>query len=126
MAFTPSLWTTSRTLYHLEALARNYESVRDRFVDFGLATLFMKQVIPRVWSASARIPDNPEARSKPAFRFMRHLDALSFAWEVAIEVHRVMAWFCSRVTEKLGLPNKGLQPTPDSGSDAGADAIRRA
>jgi hypothetical protein len=59
-------------------------------VDFGLATMFMKQVIPRVWSASARIPDNPEARSKPAFRFTRHLDALSFAWEVAIEVHRVM------------------------------------
>ena len=59
-------------------------------VDFGLASSFMKQVLPGVWSASARIPDNPQARSKSAFRFTRKLDALSFAWEVAVEVHRVI------------------------------------
>jgi len=59
-------------------------------VDFGLATVSMKEVLPGIWSASARIPDNPEARSKKAFRFQGRLDALSFAWQVAVEVHRVI------------------------------------
>lgn len=59
-------------------------------VNFGLATVSMREVLPGVWSASARIPDNPEARSKTAFRFQCRLDALSFAWQVAVEVHRVI------------------------------------
>ena len=59
-------------------------------VDFGLATVSMKEVLPGVWSASARIPDNPEARSKSAFKFQGRLDALSFAWQVSVEVHRVI------------------------------------
>jgi len=59
-------------------------------IDFGLTTMFMKEALPGVWAASARIPDNPDARSKSAFRFAGRLDALSFGWEVANEVHRVM------------------------------------
>ena len=52
-------------------------------LDFGLTTISVHDEGHGVWSASARIPDNPEARSKKNFKFQRGRDALTYGWQVA-------------------------------------------
>ena len=59
-------------------------------IDFGISSIFMEENLPGVWGAMARIPDNPEARSKHQFRFANGLDALTFGWMAACEVSRVL------------------------------------
>lgn len=59
-------------------------------IDFGISSIFMEEKLPGVWGAMARIPDNPEARSKHDFRFVNGLDALTFGWMAACEVSRVL------------------------------------
>lgn len=58
-------------------------------LDFGMASIDMQETLPGVWSAWARIPDNPEARSKAGFTFAKNLDALTFGWIIAVELSRV-------------------------------------
>jgi hypothetical protein len=52
----------------------------------GLGTVMMKRLGDGVWRAWARIPDNPQARSKKKFTYTLGLDALTYGWEVANEV----------------------------------------
>jgi hypothetical protein len=59
-------------------------------VDFALAAIFMQEEFSGVWSALARIPENPNAKSKRDFIFTQGLDALSFASVAACEVLGVM------------------------------------
>lgn len=59
-------------------------------VDFGLSSVTLQQEFPAVWTALVRIPDNPGAKSKTMFTFDKGLDALSFGWQVANEVRRVL------------------------------------
>ena len=40
-------------------------------VDFGLATVSLQQEFPGIWTAWARIPDNPGTRSKTNFTFKK-------------------------------------------------------
>jgi hypothetical protein len=59
-------------------------------LDFGMASIAMEELFPGVWSALARIPDNPKARSKSQFTFKKGVDALSFGWRAASEARRVL------------------------------------
>ncbi len=54
--------------------------------DFGIAMVTMQRLPGGVWSASARIPDNPETKSKDKFSYASGYDALTYAWGVTIEV----------------------------------------
>lgn len=67
-------------------------------VDFGVASLSMQQPVPGVWSALARIPDNPRARSKSQFVYCEGLDALSFGWRAATEASRVLGMVSAAVS----------------------------
>jgi hypothetical protein len=58
-------------------------------IDMGNSPLHMKEILPGFWSASARIPDNPEVQSRREFTYAEGLDALTFGWEVANEVYRI-------------------------------------
>lgn len=68
-------------------------------IDFGISSIFMEEKLPGVWGAMARIPDNPEARSKHDFRFVNGLDALTFGWMAACEVSRVL-WSVAATVER--------------------------
>jgi hypothetical protein len=59
-------------------------------VDFGISTIDMQETLPGVWAAQAKIPDNPEARSKANFTFRKELDALTFGWTITVELLRVL------------------------------------
>lgn len=59
-------------------------------VDFGLSTILLYQDFPGVWTAVARIPDNPDSRSKNKFTFNKGLDALKLGWYIANEALRVL------------------------------------
>lgn len=54
--------------------------------DIGMGTVTMKQVADGVWRAWARIPDNPEVKSRKKFTYASGLDALTYGWEVVDEV----------------------------------------
>jgi hypothetical protein len=46
----------------------------------------MALVADKIWSAHLFIPDNPEARSHRDFVFTKGIDALTYGWEVTVEV----------------------------------------
>lgn len=52
----------------------------------GVAMVTMQRLPGGVWSAWARIPDNPETKSKVKFSYASRYDALTYAWEVTNEV----------------------------------------
>ena len=54
--------------------------------DMGLGTVMMQRLQPNVWRASARIPDNPEAKSKKRFTYVSGFDALTYGWSVVNEI----------------------------------------
>jgi hypothetical protein len=60
-------------------------------LDFGQSSVHMTEILSAVWTVSALIPDNPEARSSRKFTFAGNLDALEYGWPIAIEVLRIMA-----------------------------------
>lgn len=55
-------------------------------VGLGQTVMWMTRMGGGVWSTSARIPDNPSARSQSGFTYGRQLDALRFGWDCAQEV----------------------------------------
>jgi hypothetical protein len=71
---------------------KDYRDCTQHFasVDIGLGsgTVMMKRLADPVWKAWARIPDNPEVRSRKKFTYALGLDALTYSWEVANEVVR--------------------------------------
>jgi hypothetical protein len=81
-------------------------------LDFGLASIDMQEHLPGVWAAWARVPDNPEARSKSRFRFTKDLDALTLGWNIAAEVSTVLR-IVSAAVERQQVPKgvtKGVSP----------------
>ena len=60
-------------------------------VDFGLADACMEKLAGAFWSVRIRIPDNPEVRSKGAFKYAQGRDALSYCRGMAEELVAVMA-----------------------------------
>lgn len=57
----------------------------------------MQEHFSGVWGAMARIPDNPEVRSKQRFSFKEDLDALTFGWQAACAVLRVLRLVANEV-----------------------------
>lgn len=55
-------------------------------VTFGYETAVTRPLKNGLWSVQIRIPDNPSSKSKPQFRFLLGLDALTYAWEVTNEL----------------------------------------
>lgn len=50
---------------------------------------FMERLNNGLWTAWARIPDNPQAKSAKNFRYNGGLDALTYGWTIADEVIKV-------------------------------------
>ena len=69
-------------------------------LDFGLASIDMQEDFAGVWIAWARIPDNPDARSKAGFKFSKGLDALTFGWQIAAEVSRILRVVSAAVEQR--------------------------
>lgn len=59
-------------------------------IDFGIAYANMELLDNRIWTTRFLIPDNPEARSKFAFRFSSYCDALTYVWDVYNELHVIL------------------------------------
>lgn len=60
-------------------------------VGLGLATMWMTRSPSGVWTTSARIPDNPSARTQVGFTYAGGLDALKFGWDSANEILDIAA-----------------------------------
>jgi hypothetical protein len=67
---------------------KDYRDCTQHFgsVDLGMGAVMMKGLGDGVWKAWARIPDNPEAKSKKKFTYVGALDALTYGWDVVNEV----------------------------------------
>ena len=59
-------------------------------IDPAFLSVTLQQELPGIWTAWARIPDNPDDRSKNRFTFKKQLDALTYGWETANEALRVL------------------------------------
>ena len=77
-------------------------------VDFGLSSIVMEERLVGVWEATARIPDNPEARSKHRFKFAGGLDALTVGWTAASEAIQVLRLVAAAVEQRS---NKAMEST---------------
>jgi hypothetical protein len=82
-------------------------------IDFGISSIFMEEHLVGVWGAMARIPDNPEARSKHRFKFIGGLDALTLGWMAASEATCVLRLVAATVEQRS---NQRLKPTPPGAS----------
>lgn len=67
---------------------KDYRDCTQHFAstDPGLGSVTMKRLGDGVWMTWARIPDNPEARSKKRFTYAAGHDALTYGWDVVNEV----------------------------------------
>lgn len=67
---------------------KDYRDCTQHFAstDIGMGTVTMKHLGDDIWVAWARIPDNPEVKSKKKFNYKCGFDALTYGWEVANEV----------------------------------------
>lgn len=72
-------------------------------VDFGLSSMFVEEAADGVWGVTARIPDNPESKSRAAFSFSRDLNALRFCWESTLEARRLLL-LVGQVMESMSEP----------------------
>lgn len=62
--------------------AKAYRDCIHHNVDMGSSSwAMMERRDPSVWTVLIRVPDNPEAKSKNAFRFDADLDALTLGWD---------------------------------------------
>jgi hypothetical protein len=88
---------------------KDYRDCTQHFasVDMPLSTVMMKRLADGVWRAWARIPDNPQVRSKKEFTYALGLDALTYGWEVANEV-------VALATEVVQAASASWQPTIES------------
>lgn len=91
------------------ARLKDYRDCTQHFasVDMGLGTVMMKHLGDGVWGAWARIPDNPQVRSKKKFTYTLSLDALTYGWEVANEV-------VALATKVVTAASASEQPTTDA------------
>ena len=73
------------------AKLKDYRDCTQHFTstDIGMEAVTMWRIAPNVWTAWARIPDNPEVKSKAKFTYALGHDALTYGWEVANEVIRL-------------------------------------
>ncbi len=58
---------------------------------FGTGVVMVKKLDDTEWRAWARIPDNPDARSRKNFKYEAGLDALTYGWETTNEVLNLAA-----------------------------------
>jgi hypothetical protein len=67
---------------------KDYRDCTQHFTstDIGMCMVMVKRLEGVVWRATARIPDNPEVKSKNKFTYTLGLDALTYGWEIAKEV----------------------------------------
>jgi hypothetical protein len=79
-------------------------------MDLGGTIVTMKCLGDGVWRAWARIPDNPETKSKKKFTYAAGHDALTYGWEVANEVLSL----ASAVVDAASAPGRALTGTGDS------------
>lgn len=72
---------------------RDYRDCTQHFAstDVGLGHVTMKRLAKGLWVAWARIPDNPETKSKKKFKYNADHDALTYGWEVVNEVTSLAA-----------------------------------
>lgn len=62
--------------------AKDYRDCIQHNVDFGSSSwAMMERRDPGVWTVLIRVPDNPETKSRKAFRFDTDLDALTLGWD---------------------------------------------
>jgi hypothetical protein len=80
-------------------------------IDFGISSIFMEEPLAGVWGATARIPDNPEARSKHRFQFTGGLDALTVGWTAASEAICILRLVAATVEQRS---NTAMEPTARS------------
>ena len=66
-------------------------------LDRGFSQAWMVRVGDNVWSGSMLIPDNPEDKSPRKFRYVSDIDALSFGWDLTIQLLELM----ERVTTEI-------------------------
>lgn len=66
-------------------------------LDRGFSQARMVRVGNNVWSGSMLIPDNPEDKSPGRFRYDSDIDALTFGWELTVQLLEVM----ERVTTEI-------------------------
>jgi hypothetical protein len=72
--------------------AREYRDCIEHYAAFDEKShfCFAERLSSMTWVLHARLPDNPEKRNAAAFTFNKHLDALSYSWELVSEV--VLLW----------------------------------
>jgi hypothetical protein len=70
------------------APARDYRDCIEHYAAFDETThfCFAERLPSTTWVLHARLPDNPEKRSAAAFTFNKHLDVLTYSWELVSEV----------------------------------------
>lgn len=70
------------------ARLKDYRDCTQHFAstDLGMGHVTMRRLANGSWVAWARIPDNPETKSKKKFTYAGGHDALTYGWEVVNEV----------------------------------------
>jgi len=59
-------------------------------VAFGISSVHMQRLSSSIWSVSAWLPDNPEARSQSEFQYSARLDACTYGWQLVSEIITVV------------------------------------
>ena len=62
----------------------------------------MQKLNGGIWSAMLLIPDNPEAKSGPDFKYANEIDALTYGWKITDETFAVMQELLRQVSKKNG------------------------
>jgi hypothetical protein len=85
---------------------KDYRDCTQHFAstDIGMATVTMKRLADGVWTAWARIPDNPEVKSRKQFSYVCGYDALTYGWEVANEVISLATEVVATASASRGIP----------------------
>lgn len=69
-------------------------------VDFPFASIQLECLESGIWTALARIPDNPDAKSKEAFKFEKNIDALSYSWGLTVEINSLAIYLSECLKRK--------------------------
>jgi hypothetical protein len=95
--------TTSWTQHG--ARARDYRDCIAHYADseHGLGNVEMIRHRLGVWSARARIPDNPEVRSRRKFTYAKQLDALDYSLDLTAEVTAFLTAVVEATTSRISL-----------------------
>jgi hypothetical protein len=93
-------------------VAREYRNCILHYTDteFGFGSVHMLKHPLGVRSAFARIPDNPEARSRNKFTYQNERDALNYSLDLTAEVTAYLTAIVEAVTSTTG-PSPGIAGT---------------